>query len=78
MKLATPRKELVAECCRAAMVYHAMGMDDAARAWIAKARQWRANYAAEIEANNAWIRANPEQAKRHGLTECAPCPEARS
>lgn len=78
MKLATPRKELVAECCRAAMVCRAMGLDDDARAWIAKARHWRANYASEIEANNAWIRANPVEAARYRLTECAPCPEARS
>lgn len=78
MKLATPRKELVAQCCHAALVCRAMGLDDDARAWIGKARHWRANYAAEIEANNAWIRANPDQAKRHGLTETAPCPEALS
>lgn len=78
MKLATPRKQLVAECCHAAMTYHAMGFEPEARRWIRKARVWRDHYVREIESNNAWIRANPEAARQLGLVEKRPNPEGLS
>jgi hypothetical protein len=75
MKTATPRRELVAECCRAAMVNYALDNVEGARKWIATARLWRERYAEEIAANNAWIRANPAEARRWRLSEMAPAPE---
>ena len=75
MKLATPRKQLVAECCHAAINYYEMGFYAEARRWIRKARVWRDNYAGELEANNAWVRANPEAARQLGMVEKRPNPE---
>ena len=75
MKLALPRKQLVAQCCHTAMTYHAMGFDAEARRWIRKARVWRDHYSREIEANNAWVRANPEAARQLGMVEKRPNPE---
>lgn len=73
---ATPRRELVRQCCEAALMwYRVFGDLSASRDWLDKARMWRDHYAREIEANNAYIRANPAIAARWKLRETQPHPE---
>lgn len=74
---ATPRRELVRQCCEAALMwYRVFGDLSASRDWLNKARMWRDHYAREIEANNAFIRANPAIAARWKLRETQPHPES--
>lgn len=57
----------VAQCLTLAGMARANGDTVGAREWLAKARVWRFNFARELEANAAWIAANPETARAFGV-----------